>query len=182
MFTKVNRIGWIILELFFEEPTETFHLREVAKKVDVTPKTAKKHLTDLEEEGFVESKEDAVYLRYKATSNQKFRDWKLLYNLRKVRDSGLIEFLNEKFNFPLIILFGSASEGDDIEKSDLDIFVLAENKEEVDLDNFEKEIGKEIQLIIRTEGEFEDMKEKNPELLNNILNGMVISGYWEVFK
>ncbi len=181
MFTKVNEIGWKILELFFEEPTEAFHLREVASRIDVAPRTAKKHLTDLEDEGFVESEEDGVYLRFKASRNQKFKDWKVLYNLRKTRDSGLVDFLNQKFNFPLIVLFGSASEGDDIGKSDLDIFILTESSEEVDLEDFERKIDSKIQLFVRTEEELEDMKENNPELLNNILNGIVISGYWELF-
>ncbi|MFP4116564.1 MAG: winged helix-turn-helix transcriptional regulator [Candidatus Aenigmatarchaeota archaeon] len=182
MFTKVNKIGWKILELFFEEPTEALHLREVAKRIDVSPRTAKKHLTDLEDEGFIESEEDGVYLRFKASRNQKFKDWKVLYNLRRIRNSGLVDFLNEKFNFPLIVLFGSASEGDDIDKSDLDIFVLTECKKKVDLEVFEDRMDKEIQLITRTEKELEKMKENNPELLNNILNGIVVSGYWEMFK
>ncbi len=181
MFTKINRIGWEILEIFFNDPSDSFHLRKVAKKIGVSPRTAKKHLSALEEEEFVNSEEEGVYLNYKASKNQKFKDWKMLYNIRKVRDSGLVEYLNKKFKFPLIVLFGSLSEGNDSKKSDIDIFVLASSKKGLDLKKFKKNLGKEVQLHLRTKKELLKMKKKNPELLNNIVNGIVLSGYWEIF-
>jgi len=37
-------------------------------------------------------------------------------------------------------------------------------------------------LVIYSKSEIEKMKMKNKELLNNFINGIVLEGFWELFR
>jgi predicted nucleotidyltransferase len=98
---------------------------------------------------------------------------KLLYNLQKVWDSKLVEYINQKYSYPAIVLFGSYATGRDSADSDVDIAIFTENKTKISLTKFEKQLNRKIQVF---EVEMDEMKKNNPELLNSMLNGIVLSG------
>lgn len=79
------------------------------------------------------------------------------------------------------MLFGSYQKGEDGLHSDIDIAVITPLKKHPNLSEYEKKLKHPIQLLIFDRKEIERMKQKNKELLNNMINGFVISGYWEVF-
>jgi predicted nucleotidyltransferase len=75
-----------------------------------------------------------------------------------------------------IVLFGSASRGEDVEDSDMDLLVIAKEKK-VELERFEDKVKRKISL------HFEEKVSNIPkELLNNVVNGIVVHGYLEVFE
>ncbi|MCK4670279.1 MAG: nucleotidyltransferase domain-containing protein [Nanoarchaeota archaeon] len=169
MFKKIN-----ILRLFFEEPSREFNVREVARILKISPATASKELkTSVKKEILKGRKERSLNL-YKAKLESDFyRDLKIFYNIRKFKDSELLDALNKFYLKPTIILFGSASRGEDIEDSDFDLFIISEKtKEFPDLKKFEKKLNRKLQLIVAKEvSEF-----KNKHLINNVLNGRVLQG------
>ena len=57
----------------------------------------------------------------------------------RIKESGLLDFLVDNFFPDAIVLFGSASRGEDTEKSDIDLFLVAE-REEIELSGFEKKL------------------------------------------
>ena len=75
----------------------------------------------------------------------------------------------------VIILFGSASRGEDLKESDLDIFLECKETK-LNAEKYEKELNRKINLFF---GEFNKL---SSELKNNILNGTVLKGYLKVFK
>ena len=76
----------------------------------------------------------------------------------------------------VIILFGSYCRGEDIEESDIDIFIESK-KQEINLDRFERALKRKIEI------HFNDNFNNYPkELKNNILNGCVLYGYLEAFE
>ena len=79
---------------------------------------------------------------------------------------------------PIIIVFGSFSKGEDIENSDIDIYVETPSKKEISLKKFEKKLNRKIQVFRNKSIK----KIKNEDLANNILNGIVLNGNLEVFK
>src|SRR3989344_4808251 len=81
-----------------------------------------------------------------------------------------------------IVLFGSFAKGEDAEKSDIDLLVITSAKKELNLDIFDKKLGRKIQLFLFSEKEIEKMKESNKELLNSLINGIILYGFFEVFK
>ena len=86
---------------------------------------------------------------------------------------GLVNYLHEKFPLNVIILFGSYSRGEDIEKSDIDIAL--DTKEKIlELKEFEKKLNKKINI------EFIDFNKISKELRDNIINGIILSGYMQL--
>ncbi len=167
-----------LLECFFKEPNKWYHLREYARINKSSASTSLKYLNELCKNKFLKKKREHNLVLYKADEDsEKFRDVKIFYNIQKIRDSGILDFLEEEFKPKCIILFGSTSRGLDNKDSDTDLFLLSPLKKEIKLDKFEKLIGKKIQLFVMDKKEFKARK----ELANNILNGIILRGYLDIF-
>ncbi|MEK6876345.1 MAG: nucleotidyltransferase domain-containing protein [Nanoarchaeota archaeon] len=119
---------------------------------------------------------EGLYGGYKANrENEIFRLLKLQNTSFILHESGCITFLAEKIMPQSIILFGSAAKGEDIEQSDIDLFI--EGKETgVNLEKFEKVINRKINLFFK-----EDFKELSKELKNNIVNGIKLYGFLRAY-
>lgn len=173
-----------ILKYFIREPEKEFHVRELAILANKSPTTISKYLNKMKRGGVLTSRRKFNHLLFRANSeSQKFKDLKLFYNIKILRKSGLIGSLVKEFNNPeAIILFGSFAKAEDIASSDVDILVITPVKKEIKTDKFEKRLSRRIQLFLFSNKEIERMKEKNKELLNNLINGIVIHGFWEIFR
>lgn len=169
MFKELN-----ILRNFFEYPEKEFNIREVARLLKIAPATASKELKSLSKKGILNERPERNLILYKSNlDNSLYIDLKIFYNIRKIKESGLLDELNNFYLKPTIILFGSASHGFDTESSDFDIFVISERKADLHtIKNFEKKINRAIQIFV-----FKNIKEiKNVHLVNSILNGILIQG------
>jgi len=173
-----------IIALIMENPEKEFHIRQMSKKLGKSPTTISKYVMELNRNDLVEIKKFSNHILFKARSeSKKFRLKKKMYNLNKIYLSGLIEYLEEEYSNPsAIVLFGSFDKGEDISDSDIDLFVITPLKKEVNLQKYEKKLRHNIQLFLISSKEFQKMKLSNKELLNNVVNGTVVSGYLEVFR
>ena len=171
-----------IINLFLEYPEKEYHVREIAKLTGISPTTASKYLEALKKKNLLTSKYERNHLLYASkTDSQEYINLKVYTNLEKIRTSGLIKFLEEKLNYPsTIILFGSFAKGENISRSDIDIFILAESKKQLALEKYEKILKHEIQLFTFSKQEFNKLKKTNKELFNNIVNGYTLYGFLEV--
>jgi predicted nucleotidyltransferase len=169
MFKKLN-----ILKLFFEEPTREFNVREVARLLKISPATASKKLKCWVKENLLKERKERMLNLYKADlEGEPYQDIKIFYNIRKVKDSGLIDALNKFYLKPTIVLFGSCSSGMDMETSDFDFLIISEKtKEFPEIRKFEKKLNRKIQLFVVSK--IKDLK--NEHLINNILNSITIQG------
>ena len=179
LFEKIDT-----LEYFFEEPEREFHLREIARLSKLAPSTLSKYLKKLAAENIILIRKSKGFSIFKSNNeNALYKDMKLFYNLINIRKSGLIEYLADEFNQPkAIILFGSFRKSENIPKSDIDLFIESEVKKNPDLSKFEKKLSHPIQLFQFSRNEIENLKAKNKELLNNILNGILLEGFFEVYR
>lgn len=171
-----------ILGELFNKPTYKFHIRELARATGLNPNTIINITNNLVKEGLVrkQKKKHLVELSLNFDNTKTIQKRKL-FNISQIHDSGLIDFLVEEYNHPkAIILFGSFARADDIERSDVDIAIITPNKKLVELSKYEKILGHEIQLFKFSDDEVKKMKKTNKEILNNILNGVVLSGYFGV--
>ncbi len=180
MSTKLDNI----IELFIEDSYSKFNVREVARLVKLSPSTASKYLNDASKRGLLKKEKSRNLILFSGDlESQKFRDIKIYNNIKKIRSSGLVEFIEKELNYPeVIILFGSYAKGENKKDSDIDLFILSESKNKPALDIFEKKLGTEIQVFLHSRKDLERMKTGNKELLNNIANGLRLSGFLEVFK
>ena len=159
-----------ILKEMFNSPTYSFHLRELSRNVELNPNTVSSIIAGLERGGVVEVKMKKHLKEIKLNfENEKVVFMKRIFNLSMIYDSGLLDYLVKNFSSKSIVVLGSYSRGEDIEKSDIDIVVDTNNKKQVDLGKFEKKLGRKIHLL------FYD-KKMSSEFFNNLINGVVLYG------
>lgn len=172
-----------ITNIFIQQPNNEYHVREIARMLKISPTTTSKYLNNLKKEGLLISKKERSHLLFKAnTENKSYKDLKLYHNIKNIRNSGLIKHLNKELNYPeSIILFGSFKKATNTSTSDIDLFILTPTKKTLNLYKFEKILNHNIQLFIYSKKEFEILKKDNKELLNNIINGISLEGFLEVF-
>lgn len=170
-----NYTTYRVLRLFFDQPTKGFQLREISRTLKLGMPSVKLHIGRLEKEEFIKRDKTGTYASYKASGNEKFMLYKKTDMLLRLHESGLIEFLADELFPNAIVLFGSASRGEDTERSDIDLLAISKEKD-IDLDRFEKGLKRRINILFEP-----NLKNMPKELLNNILNGVVIHGYLEVF-
>lgn len=165
-----------------EKPTSRFQLRELARLTKLSTTAVKARLERLLEKKIIKLETEKKYIFYKANWNAPEYKWtKKFHNVRSILEAGLVEHLDGQLGYPdAIVLFGSAAKGEDAEKSDLDIFVLTTVKKEPMLELYIRKIKRPIRLLVMNKAEFATAKKKNPELINNILNGIILKGYLEV--
>jgi len=173
-----------ILKYFIEEPEREFHIREIAKIINKSPTTISKYLKHLEKSNLLISRKEYNHILFKAnTESAQYKDEKLAYNIRKIRNSGLIDYLIEQFNYPeAIILFGSFAKSENTKNSDIDLLIISSLNKQIELISYENKLKHNIQTFIVSNNEIDKMKTKNKELLNTWLNGIPLYGFWEVFK
>ena len=87
----------------------------------------------------------------------------------------MTNFLWDELSPKAIILYGSFAKGESLEESDIDLFVIGKERK-IKLEEFEKKLGRKIHLM------FDDNPKNIPnELKNNLINGVVLKGYFKVF-
>lgn len=174
---------WNVLKVFFDDPDpkEGFTIRYISKKIGLATTSVRVHLKELTKEGkygypLVIKSKGISYPTYRANrASELFRFYKKIDMTFRLEESGLLDKLSEEFSPGAVILFGSAARGEDVKESDIDIFLLAKEKE-IDLSKYESVLMRKISL------HFSDDFNKLPkELRNNIINGVVLRGYLKVF-
>jgi len=173
-----------MLKHFFEQPTREFHIRLLARLSGLHPNTVITLTDKLAKQNLLikEADKDTNRILVKAnTQSHTFRIKKLSYNIQKIYNSGLPDFLNEQLAYPTVVLFGSYAKAENTQRSDIDLFIITEEKKKLDLNAYEKKLETSIQLFVHTKKEFNKLLKTNPELVNNVLNGIVLEGYLEVF-
>jgi len=150
--------------LFYEFPREEFTVRKISRRTKLPKSTVQKYLLELKNTHFV-TKEN------RAASTQLFKTKKICYFLEKIIESGLVEYLEQQLTPDTIILFGSIRKGESEIDSDIDLYVETSQEKELDLIPYEKKLKHPIQLFIK------EIKDLPPELKQNIINGIKLSGF-----
>lgn len=164
------------LSTFFEDCYVQFTIREYARWRKISPPTASKWLNSYARQKLLLKTKGRNMLLFSANrTNQFFIKLSQLYWFSKLTEIGLLEFLNDEFVHPLIILFGSLAKAETTKNSDVDIAIITsvKSKPETHLHIFEKKLKRNIQLFI-----FPSLSKIPSNLKPNILNGYVLSGKW----
>jgi len=176
---KRKDIKKIIREYFFVNPSSKLRVREIERVLKIPLPSVIRYCKELKNEGILTTIKIGGIIFYTAYRvNENFLLEKKLFNIKSLYISGLIDFLKINLNNPTIILFGSYSKGEDIETSDIDLYIETPSKKELNLEKFEKILNRKIQIF-----RYRSLNEiKNTNLANNIINGIILNNYVEVFK
>ncbi|MBI2665287.1 nucleotidyltransferase domain-containing protein, partial [Candidatus Woesearchaeota archaeon] len=120
-----NYNKWKVFQQFFDSPLSELQLREISRNIKLSLPSVKNYLIELEKDGLILKKKNRVqgYPVYLANRDSaKFLFYKKLDILERISNSGMLDELYDHFLPKVIILFGSASRGEDVEGSDIDLF------------------------------------------------------------
>jgi len=176
---KYNR--WKVLKFFFDNPIPIdagFQLREISRKVSLATTSVKQYLNEMVDEGLIIQTNHRLfkYPVYRANfDSTEFKLFKKIDTIISLKESGLIEYLENQCMPDVIILFGSASKGEDTMESDIDLFLVS-REIKLDIQDFEIKFKRNINLLFS-----ENFGELSNELKNNIINGVILKGYLKVF-
>ena len=168
-----------IKEYYFVNPNAKLRVREIEKFLKLPLPSVIRYCKELQSEGILTIIKTGNVIFYTGDrADKNFLIEKKLFNIKSIYDSGLIEFLKIELSNPVIILFGSYSKGEDTETSDIDLYLETPSKKEISLEKFEKILKRKIQVF-----RYKNIREiKNTNLSNNIVNGIIVNNYIEVFK
>lgn len=165
----------MVLQQFFDFPRKAFLIRELSRNTKLSVPSIRLHIKALLAEGLILKDKNGLYPSFSAVRESPF--FKLLKAqnvILRLHQTSILSTI-EKVVYPsCIVLFGSASRGEDSEESDIDLFVQAKHIK-LDLSKFEKTLNRKINLLFEP-----DLKTIGPELLNNLANGTVVYGYLKV--
>jgi predicted nucleotidyltransferase len=166
------------VKFFLENPYQEVYLREVAKKLKLSPFAAKKYADRLVKEKIL-VEEKRANLRYMKLNfdNIFVRYLKISLNLKKIASSGLIEFIREKIKgVSSIVLYGSVARGEDDKKGDLDLLVIGQDKI-LSCYDFEKKVGKKIEVHVHSWKNWKKQEKENKAYyLDTVTNGIALYG------
>ncbi|MEM2131528.1 MAG: nucleotidyltransferase domain-containing protein [Candidatus Woesearchaeota archaeon] len=159
-----------IAKLIFNYPNKVFHIRLLEKETKLSTTAVISAIKELKDILIIEKTNITTNIKANLDSED-YRFYKRILNLNEIKD--LIEYLIDSFGTPeTIVLFGSYSRGEDIEKSDIDLLIISKNKPKINLSKFEKDLNRKISLYV-----FENLNNSSNEFKNSISNGIVLYGY-----
>ena len=138
-----------ILREFMVFPRKFFYAREISRETNIALPSVLSYLKKLKKENLILGEKSGLYQRFIANrDNEMFKILKKSYLVLKINDLGLLDYLYEVCLPNSIVLFGSSSKGEDIEESDIDIFVESSEKE-LNLKKYEKKLNRNINVFFK---------------------------------
>jgi len=178
MFSSFRKfVGFKILEYFLKYPTEKIHLKELAKKLQISPRSVKIYCDLFHNEGIIK-REIRGNMHIFTTNNDNFRvrEMKRVYFINLLAEMDIENIAEESAS---IAIYGSHASGNYDEKSDVDILIIGQ-EQQVKRDiivNIMEEIGKEFQLTVIPIIKWEKMKKDEDNFVKNIIrNHILIKG------
>jgi len=170
---------WRVLAPFLKDPYPLgggYGLRELSRITGISTPSLRLHLERLLRDKIVISqkvKARKVYIGNQR--DERFRYLKKMHTIHLLYTSGCIEYLVKQCTPDVVILFGSASRGEDLRDSDIDLYLQSDEKD-LRLSVFENALRRRVQLHFSS-----DFRKLPSELKNNLLNGVILDGYLKVF-
>jgi predicted nucleotidyltransferase len=167
-----------VAEMIFNYPNRTFHMRELSKETGLSTTAVKSSLKELHGYGIVQVEESGVTTDVRADlDSESYAFYKRIFNLYRLERYSMVKSLKAAFNAEAIVLFGSFAKGEDIEKSDVDILILAkgQGKKINNLGAWERELNRKIDLHV-----LGSLDGSSKEFKNAVANGIVLYGYLKV--
>jgi len=167
-----------VVELMFNYPNRTFHIRELAKETRFSTTAIVKAVNDLKRFRIIKVEKTNLTTNVKADlESEVCRFYKLVSNLYRLERYGLIWVLKETYKPEAISIFGSFAKGEDIEESDIDILIITSKKVYTNnyIDEWERIFKRKINLHI-----LPSLEKSSSEFKNAVANGIILYGYLKV--
>src|SRR3989338_2584628 len=150
---------------FFVSPTARRRVRQIERKLTLPLPSVIRYCKELEQEGILKKEELAGVTAYSADrASRQYVMEKRLFNLKSLFVSGLVDHLAHEYSNPPVAVFGSYARGEDVEDSDVYLYIETPKKYVFHLERFERDLHRKIQVF-----NYKRLKDvPNVHLANNI--------------
>ena len=174
---KRKNIKVVLKEYFYMFPSVKMRVRQLERTLNLPLPSIIRYCRELESEKILRRQVIGNVTFYTSNRVEEFFLEKKLFNIKSLHESGLLNFLKIELSNPVIILFGSYARGEDVESSDIDLYIETLSKKKLNLKKYEEKLSRNIHIF-----EKRSIKQiKNKHLVNNILNGITLNNQIEVF-
>lgn len=162
-----------ILTFLGEYAERSFYEKEIREAAKLSAGAANKALRELARDGYLLKEKKGRMCFYSVDiSNPLIQRFKVLLNI--LRLSPLLERL--KGSSRRIVLFGSAAEGTNTSESDIDLFILTDEADNVTRILEKSDLTEKIQSVIKTPLQFVEMETKDKVFYEQVIRGITL---WE---
>lgn len=166
MKKEYNSLILKALNYFIENPYIEVYLREFSRINNLNLNTSQRFLEIFLKQGFIKEQRKANLRIFKANiDNIVFRHIKITFILKKIKDTGILENLND---FSSVVLFGSCAKGLDDKNSDIDIVLIGNKK--INFYEYEKKLGKQINPHFFNFNEWRKEKDNNKAFYQDVIS------------
>jgi len=167
-----------VLSLLAKFSDEDFYEREIARKIGISYGSANRVLNDMHSAGLLVRKQKGKMLFYRINSSDPmYRQLKILNTISLLRPLILVV----KKMSTQIILYGSCARGEDTSESDIDLYIVSENKRTIMRKIEEADLGRgfediQIQPVIVSAVKALVSEKTDKDYLSLVREGLVL---WE---
>lgn len=162
-----------VLRFLLEDPMGHYHEREVMRRTGVSAEGANQILHSFAKMGVLLRERRGRMFFYKANMESAVvREFKVLFTLVDISD--LVEQI--KPNAERIILFGSCAEGLDVKDSDIDLFVLTQEKSTAAqaIHKFNSRSDRRVAPVLVDPPGFSKLRREDKALVDRMSEGIVL--------
>lgn len=162
-----------VLSFLAEKPDKDFFAKEIQRATKVSKAGVYFAIADLIKLGLVVKKGKGRFLLYSLNYEDPIiKQFKVLKNILLLRQViSELKKISKK-----IILFGSASTGDDTSESDIDLFIITSEPQAVKEVISSLKIKRKIQAVVKTPTDIAEFKVKEQVFWNEVERGIIL---WE---
>ena len=173
--SRIDSTSFEVAEIFTRGYDKKAHGSEIARMSKLPQKTASRKLDSLCESGLLkftrEGRNKVYFINRESSLTTPF--FVLVENYKTIKFMAEYKELGLLFKeLPCgALIFGSYSKGEDIESSDIDLIIISKIKKEINLEVFEKEFKRTINII-----NIEDLSKLDKNIRKKVINGIVLHG------
>ena len=164
-----------ILNIFLENPTKELQIRKISRELNIPKSSVSYNINKLLKDNIIIKKKGSVFPYFIANTDcEMHRFIKKQEALKKIIESGVIDYIERETNPRCMILFGSFAKAEYDSESDIDLFVQSKDKS-LKLAKFERKLKHSLNILFEP-----DLKKLSSELFNNIINGVKLRGFIKI--
>ena len=172
-------VPWKILAHYMRNPNTSFHIKQIARIIKVSPASVSSAVKSFESEGLLLKEEKGLAHIYRLNADNSF-----IISLKKAYGIALLssskhgeKFLEADPSIISLALFGSYAQGSFDEKSDIDFLVVTPTRKENLIKaakRIEEELEKEVNLSVFKLSEWRSMAKKGDAFYKRIVENHIL--------
>ncbi len=172
-------VKWKILSHFLANPNTSFHIKQLARLLKVSPASVSSAVKSFDEDGLLSKEEKGLAHIYRLDfDNSMVAPLKKAYGFAFVLSSKpKMKFIEIDPNIISLALFGSYAEGSFDEKSDIDFLIVTGTRKEIFIKaakRLEEELEKEVSLSVLKLSEWRAMAKKGNAFYKRVVENHIL--------